>query len=317
MKNLSYFGTGGTCDGLFTPYSTEELARDMRYISDSKLPVFFLGGGTNSLVSDEHWPGAVVSFANLNKIEFDRSTATCGSGVDNSIFSSACSDLSLGGAAWMYRLPGQLGGTVRMNARCYGGEISEIVSKVVAVDRLGNIHSYQGGKRVFRGYKDTIFIDNNQAVAEVVLELHPDDKLLIEQKMRTCESDRVSKGQFLFPSCGCVFKNNYQVGIPSGQLLDASGAKSLIVGRASVSPEHANFVFNQGASSREILELTFAMREVVYQNFGVWLEYEMEVLGIIPEDLQKILSQKKVANFRQDKLDALRSKFNQTQNLKV
>jgi UDP-N-acetylmuramate dehydrogenase len=97
----------------------------------------------------------------------------------------------------------------------------------------------------------------------------------------------VGKGQFAAPSCGCVFKNDYGVGIPSGMLLDAAGAKGLTRGGAEVGSQHANFIFNRKeATDRNILELTFDLQDRVYNLFGVWLQYEMELLGEFAPDLR-------------------------------
>jgi len=179
----------------------------------------------------------------------------------------------------MYALPGQLGGTVRMNARCYGGEISQIATSVTTIDLDGRLHTYDG-RQAFRGYKDTIFMVNREMICEINFALNPHaDRSQLERMMFDCEVDRRMKGQFDWPSCGCVFKNSYDIGVSSGLLLDAVGAKSLRVGHAVVSPIHANFVYNQGASAEDILELTFQMQELVFAKFGVWLSYEMELLG--------------------------------------
>ena len=62
-------------------------------------------------------------------------------------------------------------------------------------------------------------------------------------------------------------------------LLDKAGVHKLSNDKVSINPKHANFVFNLNASSDDILDITTKMREAVYKKFGVWLEYEMEILG--------------------------------------
>ena len=287
LRDLAYYKTGGTCAALYEPASIDELAFAITEIRAKSLPYFLLGGGTNSLVMDEHWPGAVITFHKLSHMEVRGDVLYVEAGVDNSLIAKECQARSLAGAAWMYRLPGQLGGTVRMNARCYGGEISEIVSRVYCVSIDGKKREYTE-KSVFRGYKDTLFMETGDLIAAAELRLVPGDGQKILEKMQSCEKDRVDKGQFLFPSCGCVFKNDYTAGAPSGMLL-----KSLKVGNAEVSPAHANFVFNKGCSSRDILELSFQMRSSVYRMFGVWLEYEMEILGEVPADILAKIREKR------------------------
>ena len=81
-------------------------------------------------------------------------------------------------------------------------------------------------------------------------------------------------------------------------------------GSAVVSSHHANFIYNTGgAKSRDILELSLQLRERVWDAFGVWLEYEMEILGTIPSDLQPLIESKCQPEYKKAALDELRSYF--------
>ncbi|MEY4632390.1 MAG: hypothetical protein RIQ81_2510 [Pseudomonadota bacterium] len=316
LSELAYYRTGGACGKLYLPESIDELKSAVREIHSLSLPFFVLGGGTNSLVCDDPWPGAVIALARMQGLRLldskdhkDRTTIFCEAGVDNSHFARFAVAHGLTGAGWMYRLPGQMGGTVRMNARCYGGEISQIVRRITCVDMNGHVVIHDDPSKVFHGYKDTSFMKTGEIVAAVEIELAPGDVKATQELMKFCEDDRVMKGQFLHPSCGCVFKNDYSVGVPSGMLLESAGVKGMRHGGAVVSPWHANFVFNEGATSRDILEMTLKMREVVYQKFGVWLEYEMEVLGQMPADLAGKITEVRQRKADTPELDQLRQKF--------
>jgi len=227
----------------------------------------------------------------LSEFEFEVTA-----GITNTEFSEFAYQKGLEGAAWMNYLPGEIGGTVRMNARCYGGEISQIVKKIYAFDRSGNEKIYHG-RDVFRGYKDTLFMDNGEIVSKVIISLRPGVKEEIRKTMDMCKSDRERRGQFLFPTCGCVFKNNYdpEVSVSSGFLLELASAKDLRFQGAEVSAGHANFVYNKSASSEAILEVTFLMREAVWKKFGVWLDYEMEILGDLKDSYKSRFFEKRTA----------------------
>ena len=78
-------------------------------------------------------------------------------------------------------------------------------------------------------------------------------------------------------SAGCVFKN--PLGSHAGALIDQAGLKGLSVGRAQVSPKHANFIVNTGnATSKEVIELIELVRERVREKFGVQLELELVIV---------------------------------------
>lgn len=309
LKDLAYYRTGGTCDVLYAPESLAELEQQLKDMSAQHLPFFVLGGGTNSLVMDDSWPGAVISFHLLNRIEVRGNSIYAEAGADNTQVVKTALQAGLSDITWMNRLPGQIGGTVRMNARCYGGEISQVVDKVWAFTPQGEAKVYTD-KGMFKGYKDTIFMQNKEIIAAANIALVPmTDREAAIKHMTHCETDRTNKGQFEYPTCGCVFKNDYSVGVPSGMLIDQSGGKSLTHGHASINPHHANFVYNKGASSNDILELTLQMREVVYKKYGVWMEYEMEILGHVPEDLWQRVQEKRPAQFNDIALADLRKKF--------
>ncbi|MFH2132863.1 MAG: UDP-N-acetylmuramate dehydrogenase [bacterium] len=308
LKEVSYYQTGGTCDQWIVPGSVPELAKAMSRLHAEQTPYFLLGAGSNSLVMDDHWPGAVVMFSRLKGICTVHDRIIVEAGVLNTFLAEKCLADSLTGAEWMYCLPGQVGATVRMNARCYGGEISQIVESVTVVTRQGQIRKYPNDG-IFLGYKDTIFMSSQEVVASVTLKLKPGEQDEIRRQMVFCKTDREKKHQLAYPSCGCVFKNDYTAGVPSGLLLDKVGVRAFSTGQVEISPYHANFVFNKGASARQILEVTLNMREAVYQHFGIWLAYEMEILGQLPEDLKKRISEVRKPQPNESEIAPLREHF--------
>lgn len=310
LKNFSYYKTGGVCSNSHFPSSTVELQKIIKSLYDSKTPYFILGAGSNSLVLDDDYKGDVLCMIHLNKATVWKEQIVCQAGITNREVTELAYRNGLKGLSWMHGLPGQIGGTVRMNARCYGGEISQIVTEVLVVTKDGALKTYKDPKKVFRGYKDTLIMDTGEIVAEVTISLSNGEKESIRQKMDQNYSDRKAKKQFDFPSCGCVFKNDYTVGISSGMLLEHAGVKKIKSTKVMVNPLHANFLFNLGnASSTDILEFTLLMREKVYEKFGVFLEYEMEILGNLTGDLKNKIYETRKSTLNQSALDPLRQKF--------
>ena len=310
IRQFAHYQTGPEKAKVSTFASDDELCKFMKNLQGN-VPFFVLGRGTNSLVGDDPWAGEVITLRGFSRIEkLSDTTLYVGAGVENSFFAEEAFKLSLAGAAWMNGLPGELGGTVRMNARCYGGEISQLVTAVFSVTREGEKKVYRNPKEIFRGYKDTHFMHSGEIITGCEISLTQDRKPEeTRAKMDFCIGDRRKKGQFDHPSCGCVFKNDYKVGVPSGLLLEKVGAKELRVGNAQVSPFHANFVYNTGdARSADILHLTQTMREAVYLEFGVWMIYEMELLGAFPADVLAAIREKRPARGGQ-KLIVLREEF--------
>jgi len=310
LAHYSYYRTGGKCKQFFAPHNAEELTSIIEQRISSGLEYFVLGAGSNSLIMDKDWPGVVISCHNLIDLYIHENLIISQAGVQNSTIAMLALANRLNGFTWMYALPGQIAATVRMNARCYGGEISKRISKIKTI-HLENAeqktYEAEDKNRLFYGYKDTYFMKSKEIIYEVVLQstgFSVNNRL--KEEMLFYKNDRINKGQFLYPSCGCVFKNNYTLGISSGSLLEQAGVKNLNIGMAKVSPQHANFIFNQGATAQQILELSWLMQERVYELFGVWLEYEMEILGEQTESNLSRLKEQRPQIWKQGKLKQLK-----------
>ena len=280
----------------------------MQELYQRQLPYYVLGAGTNSLVSDTFWKGAVVALHAMCACTVQDEKISCQAGVLNNDIVALALEHELEGVGWMHFLPGQIGATTRMNARCYGGEISKIVKEVKTISARGETCFYRDASKVFRGYKDTLFMHNGDIISEVVLALHTGKKTQIQAVMAQARDDRFSKGQFLYPSCGCVFKNDYSVGIPSGVLLEKAEVRKFSQKRVFISKKHANFIFNAGATSEEIVALSLQMRDRVYAEFGVWLQYEMEFLGEFPPSMWKEIKRTELHDWNNKNLQALQAK---------
>jgi UDP-N-acetylmuramate dehydrogenase len=77
---------------------------------------------------------------------------------------------------------------------------------------------------------------------------------------------------------GSMFKN--PEGDHAGRLIEAAGLKGKRIGKALISPVHANFIVNlDGATAQNIYDLMMLARTTVKDKFGVELEPEIEPLG--------------------------------------
>jgi UDP-N-acetylmuramate dehydrogenase len=139
------------------------------------LPIFVLGGGSNTLVPDEGFAGLVI------KIEIKGSTyvgmhggvrATVGAGEvwDDFVRDAVLRDVW--GIENLSLIPGSVGGAAVQNIGAYGVEIRETIAEVEAFDIGKNkINLFPGHKCKF-GYRDSIFKnDKNLIVTHVVFNL--------------------------------------------------------------------------------------------------------------------------------------------------
>lgn len=87
---------------------------------------------------------------------------------------------------------------------------------------------------------------------------------------------RTGKRHFDYPSCGSVFKNNYDYGVATGSLVDQLNLKGTEHGGAIISPHHGNMILNQNqAKASDIVYLMEVITEAIHQKFGFVPEPEI------------------------------------------
>jgi UDP-N-acetylmuramate dehydrogenase len=63
-------------------------------------------------------------------------------------------------------------------------------------------------------------------------------------------------------------------------LIEQAGLKGKCAGDAQISEKHANFIVNLGeAKAADIMKLIELVKRTVYQNSGVTLELEVQMVG--------------------------------------
>lgn len=282
---------GGVARYFALPRSLLELQRVVLWGRAQNVPIAVLGSGSNCVFADGEFAGLVISLEHLNHWHWEKPTdggaaLWCEAGVTNTEVAEICAMANLKGAAWMYRMPGQLGASIRMNARCYGGETSEIVLQVLSLDVFGTL-KLRSQKEVFLGYKSTIFMNHPEVIvaARLFFSEHEKTSELLAQ-MHACEDNRHEKRHFYLPSCGSTFKNNHAVGKPSGVIFDELGLKGTRVGACEVSQYHANFIWNTGhAQTKDLLTLTAQMKKAALEKKGAELELEVQPIGVFSQPL--------------------------------
>ncbi len=281
LADKAYYGIGGTARFLAMPQSVAQLADLLLWNRAQRLPIALMGCGSNLLFSDDDFHGTVLSLEKMQRMFWlSDDELFCEAGVENSAIAEALCDAGKSGGEWLYRLPGQIGATVRMNGRCFGGEVSHITTGILTLSLDGAL-LWQFPDAMFLGYKHTSLMEHPAIVAAVRLRFTENRATLaIRQTMLEHEEERLRKHHFDFPSCGSTFKNNYTVGRPSGVIFEELGFKGESEGGAKVSDHHANFIFNKGgATAEDVLRLAARMRAAAFEQVGVALDLEVECVG--------------------------------------
>lgn len=276
------FRIGGPATYFIQPVSIEEFGVALEWTLGKKIPFFVLGGGANILVHDRGFDGLVIHTGKLTGIAVEKQSihAECGLAVDRLVDTAMNHGLS--GLEFAAGLPGTVGGALFMNARAYEGEFSAIVSSVQALQIRGK----RAHKTILKrddlefSYKQSVFQGKEYYVYSVHLLLASVDINRIQLKSAQIRQKRREAGQFVFPNAGCIFKNNYVVGIPTGRIIDELGLKGTRIGDAEVYRKHGNFIINRGsATAEDVHRLIQLLESRLEEHLGVRMEREINLIG--------------------------------------
>ena len=270
LKGKCTYGTGGNADYAFFPKTAEEVVRLTETLKKCGEPYFFLGAGSNVLVSDEGYRGAVVFTEKLKGVSYSGKLATVRAGERLNSFIDDALMNSLGGIEFLSGIPASVGGAVAMNAGCFGKNVGDYVSYVVSTDGI-----YTAENCGF-GYRTSVFKETGVGIISVCFDL---DNVEYEQsegkiaKYRALRRSKVPKGR----SCGSVFKND---GYFAGKVIESAGLKGFSIGGARVSDKHANFIIaDDSATSGDVYRLISEIKKRTLEKCGVKLREEVEYIG--------------------------------------
>lgn len=278
MKLHTSFKIGGAADIFVTPDSVEKCCKAISLCREFNVPYVIIGKGSNLLISDEGYRGAVICISNqLSYIELiDDNTIKCGAGALLSAVCNFALDNELAGMEFAYGIPGSLGGAVVMNAGAYGGEMKDIVCGCEYIDEKGNLHSINADELDF-SYRHSYFSDKSLCIISVTLRLSKGDPAQIREIMTELLNRRKEKQPLDFPSAGSTFKR--PEGSYASMLIDQCDLKGFRVGDAQVSEKHAGFVINLGnATCNDVMTLTDKVSEIVLDKTGYKLELEVKII---------------------------------------
>ena len=140
MKKHTTFRIGGPADYYLCPHSAKEIQKVVEICKEEKLPYFILGNGSNLLVSDKGYRGAVIQlWKNVSDIQVEGCLIQAKAGASLAKIAAQALEAGLTGMEFAAGIPGTLGGAVVMNAGAYGGEMKDILKEALVMDGEGRI----------------------------------------------------------------------------------------------------------------------------------------------------------------------------------
>lgn len=281
MANYTTARVGGPALGLISVHTLDELQQTVQTLWQLSVPFFILGSGSNILVSDKGL-NAVVVHNRAHNLRIDTKSdspviiAESGAIIGTVARQSALRGLS--GMEWAAPVPGTVGGAVYGNAGAHGSDMKDSLKVAKILHKSEGVIDWPVEKLAYEYRSSILKRDKIPAVIlSATLTAVTTSRDEAWAKITAFQAHR-KETQPPGASIGSMFKN--PPGDYAGRLIEAAGLKGHRIGRAIISPIHANFVINlDGASAQDIWQLVTTAQQLVQQKFGVELQPEIEFLG--------------------------------------
>jgi len=276
LAKYTSFNIGGPADYYAEVNTVDELIQLRKVSTAHHLPVFFLGAGSNLLVSDKGIRGLVIHLqGDFKRIEFKENHVTVGAGAMMPTLSKQAAEHGLSGVEAMIGIPGTIGGGLIMNAGTVNGWLGTRVQSVQALGNTLRIEKISSQEAEF-DYRHSALEGKWIIGAELLLEASDSESVLarIDEIMKY----RTQTQPLTVPNCGSVFKN--PLNSFAARWIENAGLKGTRFGGACVSERHANFIINdKGAKASDVDELMRHIQKKVLTLFDVRLEPEVKKVG--------------------------------------
>lgn len=278
LAPYTHWKIGGPADLLIIPRGKEQLADTLRILQQHQIPWFIIGKGSNLLVTDKGFRGAVIKLGpGLDYVHFQSEVVIAGGCCSFPKLSALSGKQGLTGLEFASGIPGSVGGAVYMNAGAHGSDVSCVLQQAEVMLGNGELITLQKEDLQF-SYRHSILQERPGIVTEAVFRLQHGDRELIEQRFHEYRERRVRTQPVQAACAGSVFRN------PTGQfaakLIEEAGLKGLQVGEAQISTLHANFIVNLGqATAQDVISLIRQVQELIMKKNGVQLVPEVRVVG--------------------------------------
>ena len=240
------------------PIADVFVIEDFNYPKDS----YILGHCNNVLIGPSH-PPLMMLGKNFEYIKIEENLLCVGGATAGGRLLSFCKKHDIAHFELLPKLPGSIGGMVKMNAGLKEYEIFNHLHSIVT--ESGVLLK----KDIPHGYRWTDF---KGLVFEARFEIHKgfnEEHLEMFKKMRDNQPND--------PSAGSCFVN--PKGDAAGRLIQEVGLKGHRIGDMAFSEKHANFLVNLGEGTYdEALQLINLAQKKVFEHTGISLNPEIIII---------------------------------------
>ena len=296
LSEYTRFGIGGAADVVVDASSESSMTAALDAIRAAGVPLEVIGEGSNLIVSDSGFRGAIVRYR-ARGIEIQGNCVRVAAGALLQTLVDETISHGLGGIHTMTGIPGSVGAAVYGNAGAYGRSFSQSVFRVRYYD--GESISMRSNVECQFQYRESVFKKHKQwVILAAELHLENGDAVDLRAKADGIRKIRDEKYPPAMRCAGSIFKNlifaelsasvQSQVPadvvregkVPAAWFLDEAGVKGMRIGGIQVAEYHANLIYNAGGGTAADLWAVIAnCKNRVGDRFGLTLDEEVQFVG--------------------------------------
>ena len=276
MSKHTSFKVGGNADYFIFVRNISDLKYVLKVSKEYNIETFIIGNGTNILVKDKGFRGAIIKLL-MDKITFDDNKIIAEAGASLILLSNKVSKSGFTGFEGLSGIPGSVGGAVRMNAGAFGNEIKDVLIETRYLDENLEEHTINNKEHNFE-YRKSIFSTNKYIILESSFKLEKGDIDQIENKIKENYTKRTTSQPLDKPSAGSTFKRGED--FITAKLIDDAGLKGYRIGGAEISTKHAGLIINNNnATADDIIKLIKYTKDIIKEKFGKVIQTEIIIIG--------------------------------------
>ena len=279
IKKFNWFNIGGKTRVFFKPKNLKEL-KEFLVLYSNRGKIFTLGLGSNVLFKDSVFEGVIIklgnSFSSLSKLSND--TIIAGSSCSQKKLSGFAMENEISGFEYMHCIPGSVGGGIKMNSGCFGGEFKDNIVSLQCIDTNGNIKMIPINKLKFSYRK--IHLDENLIFLSATFKGNISSKKKIKLLMEKLSKEKNNSQPSKIKTGGSTFKNPIdQTDKKVWKLIKESVPENISFGDAHISKKHSNFFVNKNnATFSEMYSLINYVKKNVKNKTGINISLEIKVV---------------------------------------
>lgn len=304
LQQFTTFRCGGTARYFIQANTNEEIQQSLQFALQNNLPWVILGGGSNTLFQNGTYEGVVIQIR-TNTVAINEATGDVQADAGAPLTKLAKTTIQKGlqGFEWAAGVPGTVGGAIRGNAGCFGGEIQDSLKEVHTFHVVNNhIEEQTVQKKDLQfQYRESLFKhDPSYVLLSGKWKLtkgNTEELTMIYQHNLAAKIASQPTGK---PCAGSFFKGidvstltqeaqqklqpylKYQKQniLPVSLLTDkALKMKGYTHGGAQISEKHAGYILNTGnATTEDVISIAKEIEKRMKKEYNVTLEREVEVV---------------------------------------